>query len=89
MEREEVFQSIVKIAKDIFENDSLLLTESSTAADVEEWDSLTHLSLVNELEEKYHVRFTFDEVTESKNLGEILNALMNHISKKMNRSELI
>lgn len=82
MDREKVFQSIVEIAKDVFQNNSIELTEKSTAADVEEWDSLTHLSLVNELEEKYDVCFTLDEVTGSKNLGELLNALMKHISEK-------
>ncbi len=82
MDRDEVFQSIVEIAKDVFGNDSIVLTEQSTAADVEEWDSLTHLSLVNELEEKYDVGFTLDEVTGSKNLGELLNALMKHINEK-------
>ncbi len=82
MDREEVFQSVVEIAKDVFGNESIELTEESTAADVEEWDSLTHLSLINELEEKYGVGFTFDEVTGSKNLGELLNALMKHISEK-------
>ncbi len=82
MDRDEVFQSIVEIAKDVFGNDSIVLTEKSTAADVEEWDSLTHLSLVNELEEKYDVGFTLDEVTGSKNLEELLNALMKHINEK-------
>jgi len=82
MDREKIFQSVVDIAKDVFENDSIQLTEKSTAADVEEWDSLTHLSLVNELEEKYDVEFTLGEVTGSKNLGELLNALMKHIEEK-------
>jgi len=82
MDKEKVFQSIVEIAKDVFGNDSIELTEKSTAADVEEWDSLTHLSLVNGLEEKYDVGFTLDEVTGSRNLGELLNALMKHISEK-------
>jgi len=82
MGREEVFQSIVGIAKDVFGNDSIQLTEKSTSADVEEWDSLTHLCIVNELEEKYNIGFTLDEVTGSRNLGELLNALMKHIDEK-------
>lgn len=83
MDRQEVFQSIVEIARDIFGNDSIELTEKSTAMDIEEWDSLTHLSLVNELEEKYDIEFTLDEVAESKDIGELLNALLKHISEKV------
>lgn len=82
MDREKIFQSIVEIAKDVFGNDSIQLTERSTSADVEEWDSLTHLSLINELEEKYDVGFTLNEVTGSKNLGDLLDALMKHIEEK-------
>lgn len=82
MNRTEVFEKIKDICKDVFEDDSLVLCEASTAKDVEGWDSLTHLSLVNELEETFDVAFTLDEITGSKNLGELLNALMRHIEEK-------
>lgn len=82
MERDELFQKMIDICKDIFENEDLLLTEASSAADVEEWDSLTHLSLINELEETYHIEFTLDEITGSKNLGELCDALLKHILSK-------
>lgn len=82
MERNEVFEKMSEICKDVFDDDSLVVTESTMAADVEAWDSLTHLSLVNELEETFEVAFTLNEVTGSKNLGELLNALMKHISEK-------
>ncbi|SDW87298.1 acyl carrier protein [Lachnospiraceae bacterium KHCPX20] len=82
MERNEVFEKMMEICKDVFDDDKLVVTEATTAADVEGWDSLTHLSLVNELEETFEVAFTLDEVTGSKNLGELLNALMKHIAEK-------
>lgn len=82
MDKQEIFQTIIEICKEVFENEDLVLTEASSAADVEEWDSLTHLSLINELEVKYDVEFTLDEVTKSQNLGELLNALMKHIAEK-------
>lgn len=80
--RNEVFAKLAEICRDVFEDEELIITESTTAADVERWDSLTHLSLINELEEAYEVAFTLDEVTGSKNLGELLNALMKHIEEK-------
>lgn len=82
MDRNEVFERMLTICKDVFDDDSLVLTESTTAADVEGWDSLTHLLLVNELEENFGVSFTLDDVTESQNLGELLTALMKQIGEK-------
>ena len=82
MERNEVFEKMMEICRDVFDDDKLVVTEATTAADVEGWDSLTHLSLVNELEEVFEVEFTLDEVTGSKYLGDLLNALMKHIEEK-------
>lgn len=85
MERSEVLRKMTDICKDVFDDNNLVITEETTAADVEGWDSLTHLSLVNELEETYEVAFTLDEVTGSKSIGELLNALMRHIEERRNR----
>lgn len=82
MERSEVFEKLAEICRDVFDDDSLTVTESMTSDDVNGWDSLTHLSLINELEEMYEVAFTLDEVTGCKNLGELLTALLRHIEEK-------
>lgn len=82
MDRAEVFEKMKDICKDVFEDDSLVLNETTTAKDVEGWDSLTHLSLMNELEEAFDVAFTLDETIESRNLGDLLNALMKHLEEK-------
>lgn len=81
MDRKEVFERISEICRDVFDDNSLVVTEESSAADVDGWDSLTHLSLINELEETFGVAFTLDDVTASKNLGELLDALMKHLAK--------
>ena len=81
MDRTEVFEKMKEICKDVFGDDSLVLNETSTAKDVDGWDSLTHLSLVNELEETFDVAFTLDETARSRNLGDLLNALMKHIEE--------
>ena len=40
MERKKVFEKMVEICRDIFENDKLVVTELTNAAEVENWDSL-------------------------------------------------
>lgn len=82
MERNKVFEKLTEICRDVFDDANLIVTESTTAADVDRWDSLTHLSLINELEETYKVAFTLDEMKESKNIGDLLTALMKHIEEK-------
>lgn len=82
MGRNEVFAKMAEICKDVFDDENLNVTESLTALDVENWDSLANLTLINELEQEFEVAFTLDEVTESRNLGELLTALMKHIEEK-------
>jgi len=82
MERNEVFARMQDICRDVFDDAGLVLTEATVAADVEGWDSLAHLSLVNELEEQFDIAFTLEEVIGSGNPGELLTALMKHIKEK-------
>lgn len=82
MHREEVFEKLVEIARDVFERDDVELKETSTAADVEEWDSLAHVSLISDLEDEFEITFTLDEITNSKTLGELMDALIKHIDEK-------
>ena len=81
MEKDKIFNQVVEICRDVFDDESLVLTEDSTAVDVERWDSLTHLSLVNELEQTFKVAFTLDEMS-GRTLGDLVEALIRHLEEK-------
>lgn len=81
MERTEIINKVQDVCKDVFEDEAIVITENTSAKDIEAWDSLTHLTLINELEETFNIAFTLDEVNKSKNLGEIVNAVMKHLSE--------
>ena len=82
MERNEILKKITEIARDVFDNDEVELTEQTTAADVEEWDSLSHLSLVSDIEDEFGITFTLAEISGSKNVGEFIDALTKHLNNK-------
>lgn len=82
MDRNEILAKITEIAKDVFDNDEVELTEATTAADVKEWDSLSHLSLISDIEDEFGITFTLAEVSGSKNVGELVDAIIKHRSEK-------
>ena len=82
MNRNEMIQKVQEICRDVFEDDQLTVTEDTSAADIEGWDSLTHLSLVSELEEAFDIAFTLDETTGSKKLGDLVSAIEKHVGEK-------
>ena len=82
MEREEVLKKITEIARDVFDNAEVELKEETTAADIEEWDSLSHLNLISDIEDAFEIKFTLAEVSKSKNVGKLMDALIKHIGEK-------
>ena len=61
-----------KIFREIFDDDSIEIFDEMTAADIEDWDSLTHIQLVTAIEAKFSIQFTIAEVGGTKNVGEFI-----------------
>jgi acyl carrier protein len=75
MSRQEILDNICLVFADTLDEDSVTLTENSTADDVEGWDSLTHVQLVVAVEKKFKVRFTAKEIQSWKNVGEMIDSI--------------
>lgn len=78
MSREEIFEKVVEILRDEFEDDELEITNETTASDVEGWDSLAHLSVVHEIEVEFGIKFNIGEIQEFKNVGEMVDSVLRH-----------
>jgi len=61
---------LTEIFRDIFDDDNLQVTPELTAADVDEWDSLTHIRLVLSVERAFSLNFSAAQVDRLKNVGE-------------------
>jgi acyl carrier protein len=61
--------------RDVFDDPTLQINRETTAADVEGWDSLTHINLIVAVEKEFRVRFTTAEVTSLKNVGDLIDAV--------------
>ncbi len=59
------------VFRDIFDDKGLVLRDDLTAADVENWDSLTHINLIVGIERQFKVRFTTAEIATLKNVGDL------------------
>lgn len=75
METKEILDQLTPIFKEILDNDSINLSESTTAKDIEEWDSITHIQLMVAIEKHFKTRFTAQEIRQFKNVGEICETI--------------
>ena len=71
METTELLEILNGIFRKVLKREDITLTENTTAHDVEGWDSLTNMQLINKIEKKFNVRFTFRDIVKLKNVGDI------------------
>lgn len=75
MSRAEIFEKLTEIFRDVFDDGSITLSDSTTASDVEDWDSLTHITLLSAVEEEFDVKFGMKAVQNLKNVGELADLI--------------
>ena len=75
MNRIQILKEINNIFIDIIEDKGVVISESTTAEDVDEWDSLTHIQVVIEIEKKFKKKFTSAEILSWKSVGDMINGI--------------
>lgn len=75
MERNVILEHVQEVFRDELELDDLVLTDETTADDVEEWDSLTHVQIVVALEKAFALKFTSREILSWDNVGDLVDCI--------------
>ncbi len=68
---DKIYERINTVFRDFFDDDDIEVDASTTADDIDDWDSLSHITLMSAVEEEFGVRFTMGEVSGMKNVGEM------------------
>lgn len=76
MTREEVFERLNKVFRDVFDDDDITVTETTTSADIDDWDSFEHINLVAAVEQEFGMKFTMGQVVTMKNVGEMVDIIL-------------
>ena len=74
MTRADIFEKLNGIFSDVFD-EPITVTEATTSADIEDWDSLTHITLISEVESAFGMKFSMKDVLEMKNVGEMVEII--------------
>jgi acyl carrier protein len=76
-----VLDALQDVFRDVFEDDSLVITRATTAKDVPGWDSLMHVSLMVRIESHFKIRFRSADVGGLKNVGELVDLVERMVAR--------
>ena len=75
MNKIEILKKLNDIFIDVFENEEILISETTECGDLDDWDSLNHIHLVVAIEKIFEIRFTTLEISIWKNIGDLINSI--------------
>ena len=70
-----ILNDLQVIFRDLFDEDDLELTNETSANDIDDWDSITHIQLLVLIEKQFNVTFTSSEIHNFKNVGDIVECI--------------
>ena len=75
MHYDEIKSRLNKVFCTVFKDDTILISEETTAKDIEKWDSLTHLILISATETEFAIKFKLKELIAMKNVGDFMKSI--------------
>jgi acyl carrier protein len=81
MTRETILEKLQEIFVDVLDNEDITLSFKTTADDIEDWDSLSHINLVVSIEKEYGMKFALGELQDLKNVGDMCSLVLSKLRK--------
>lgn len=78
--QEELVKKLTLVFQDVFDDDDLAIYPEMTAADVDDWDSLKHITLVLAVEKAFQIRLKAAEVGALENVGQMIELLQKRLA---------
>ena len=76
MTREIAYERLTSVFREVFDDDEIVLTDETTAEDIEDWDSFEHINLVVAVENEFSFKIPMGKVVTMKNVGEMVDIIL-------------
>ncbi len=70
---------IRNVFREVFDDDEMIILDSTSSKDIEDWDSVAHIKLVLSLEQEFSIRLTIDEVASIKTVDDFKQSISRHL----------
>ena len=77
--KDTILIKLTKIFQSVFKNPGLIINDQMTAVDVKGWDSLSHMVLIAEIEERFEIKIKLKDLNNMKNVGDMIEIIKNKL----------
>ena len=81
MSEDAIWKRLRKVVVEVFDDDEVLLEPSTTAADVDGWDSISNIELMIALEQEFRIRFNTGEMAALANVGQLVERISTRLGE--------
>ena len=79
MEKSEILEKVREILISVLQHEKFELKDDLVAADVDGWDSLTHMAIIVAIEEKFNLTFKLKELNKLTNMGALIGLIQSKL----------
>ena len=79
MQPDAIYARLTEIFRDVFDDEEIVLRPDTTAKDIPEWDSLSHVRLVLTVQQKFGIKFSAAQTSNLKNVGEFVSLIATRV----------
>jgi len=76
MEKEEILKQLTLIFEQVLKHPGLKIDYSMSTEDLDEWDSLSNMIIISEIEKKWGVHFKLRDIVRMKNIGDMIDVII-------------
>lgn len=74
--REDILASLNTIFKEVLHRNDIVLNEQMSAKDIAEWDSLSHMIIISNIEKEWNIHFKIREIIKMRNVGDMVDTII-------------
>ncbi len=82
MDTASIYRQLTDIFRDVFDDEGIVLTPDTTAADIADWDSANHVNLIVSIEVRMKIKFKTVEVESLHNVGHLVSLIEQKLKAK-------
>ena len=81
MREDDILKRVNNVFQEVFDDDTLEVDYDTTSDDIDDWDSLEHMTLMEAVEKEFDIRFKTSEIANMKNVGETIDIIAQRAKK--------